>query len=283
MSILRVFAVGLAFALSAAPSLAQRFPLDAGSWGGKLRAGPSVNSRDIGSLREGEPITLLSREPEMFNGYPWFRIRTQSGREGYQWGGIICGLDGPIDGAFETCDTDFSQPVPKHAEVPAGAVDRRPARIAGANSAYTDVDFDRCSTLFESEEGGSVSLHCPGYGEEYPVIYLEGDGRVDIDPVADDGDFTTLSPFNRLGGRLEWRLDRSKTPFALIYRLSTATPEVPKSSTLFVKSVPSDGQPGCLVAKVQGDVPDANAVARQRADLLAPTFRCGVDRVVWDR
>ena len=37
------------------------------------------------------------------NDYPWFKIRYRGNRQGYQWGGIICSLDAPIDGTFETC------------------------------------------------------------------------------------------------------------------------------------------------------------------------------------
>ena len=39
----------------------------------------------------------------MDNDYPWFKIRYRGNRQGYQWGGSVCGLDQPIDGAFETC------------------------------------------------------------------------------------------------------------------------------------------------------------------------------------
>lgn len=79
------------------------FPMAAGSWGGIVRAGPGRQYAKVGSLAEGERITLIENTGIITNDYPWFRIRYRGNREGYQWGGIICGLEGPIDGAFETC------------------------------------------------------------------------------------------------------------------------------------------------------------------------------------
>ncbi len=79
------------------------FPMAAGSWGGIVRAGPGREYAKVGSLAEGERITLLKNTGVVTNDYPWFRIRFRGNREGYQWGGIICGLEGLIDGAFETC------------------------------------------------------------------------------------------------------------------------------------------------------------------------------------
>lgn len=64
------------------------FPVAAGSWGGVLRDGQGQQYRKIGSLAEGEPVTLMARTDVMDNGYPWFKITTKSGQSGYQWGGI---------------------------------------------------------------------------------------------------------------------------------------------------------------------------------------------------
>jgi len=80
------------------------FPMEAASWGGIVRDGPGQEYKRLTSLTEGQHITLLENTGIVFNQYPWFKIRYSGSREGYQWGGIICGLDAPIDGAFETCD-----------------------------------------------------------------------------------------------------------------------------------------------------------------------------------
>lgn len=79
------------------------FPLDAGSWGGVVRSGPGREFSRLGSLAEGERITLIENTGVLDNDYSWFKIRYRGSRVGYQWGGIVCGLDQPIDGAFETC------------------------------------------------------------------------------------------------------------------------------------------------------------------------------------
>ncbi len=95
------------FADDAGPGAGQEpaatFPIEARSWGGKVRSGPGPNFAQVGSLQEREPITLLEQsDAPLFQNFPWFKIRFH-GRVGYQWGGIICGTDAPIPGAFETC------------------------------------------------------------------------------------------------------------------------------------------------------------------------------------
>ena len=80
--------------------------VEAGSWGGNVRAAPNINSKKIGSLRNGDPVQLLENTGLMMNGYPWFRINVGSGITGYQWGGILCAYDVPIKGTFRICERD---------------------------------------------------------------------------------------------------------------------------------------------------------------------------------
>ena len=81
-----------------------RFPHEAKSWGGSVRAEPDAGSRKIGSLREGEPITVLDEaDAPLYQDLPWFRIRFR-GQTGYQWGGIICPVGEEIPGTFQVCD-----------------------------------------------------------------------------------------------------------------------------------------------------------------------------------
>jgi hypothetical protein len=89
----------------AAPSVSANddFPVAAGSWGGVLRDGPGQNYRQIGSLQEGEPITLMGRSDVIENGFPWFKITTQNGKTGYQWGGILCSTEAERPDIFKTC------------------------------------------------------------------------------------------------------------------------------------------------------------------------------------
>lgn len=72
------------------------------SWGGIVRDGPGQQFRRVTSLQEGEPIMILERTTEMFQGLPWFLIRYR-GRLGYHWGGIICPNHQSIPGTFDVC------------------------------------------------------------------------------------------------------------------------------------------------------------------------------------
>ncbi len=79
------------------------FPIRAASGGGVVRGGPGTNYRRLGSLREFERVTVTQNTGVMMNGYPWFKIRYRGGKSGYQWGGLICSLDQPFVGTFDTC------------------------------------------------------------------------------------------------------------------------------------------------------------------------------------
>lgn len=70
-------------------ALREFLPRETFSWGGKLRAGPSVNADDLGSTKERQPITIIENSGVVFNDYPWFKVQVD-GKEAYQWGGIIC-------------------------------------------------------------------------------------------------------------------------------------------------------------------------------------------------
>lgn len=78
--------------------------LSAQSWGGIVRAGPSLDAQRLDSLSEREQIALLQDSGVSMNGYSWFQIRYRDNRVGYQWGGIICGVGQPIPGAFQICN-----------------------------------------------------------------------------------------------------------------------------------------------------------------------------------
>jgi hypothetical protein len=79
------------------------FPIQAGSWGGKVRAGPGMEYEHLTSLKEGDPVTLLGVSDVVMNGYPWFHIQYRTGQEGFKWGGILCAKDVMVDGLYENC------------------------------------------------------------------------------------------------------------------------------------------------------------------------------------
>jgi len=83
---------------SAAPSVSANhdIPAAAGSWGGVLRDGPGRNYRQIGSLKEGEPVTLMGRTDVLEDGFPWFKLVTRSG-------GILCSTGAERPDLYKTC------------------------------------------------------------------------------------------------------------------------------------------------------------------------------------
>ena len=76
------------------------------SWGGKLRAGPGMKYDKIGSLGEGDRVTLLENTGVEMNGYNWFKIRRSNGQEGYKWSGILCSGALHVIGIYEKCIND---------------------------------------------------------------------------------------------------------------------------------------------------------------------------------
>lgn len=80
--------------------------IGARSYGGKLRAGPGMEFMQVGSLAEGDRVTLLVNTQERMNGYDWFFIRLPNGEEAYQWGGLLCSDELHVAGlyGFNGCD-----------------------------------------------------------------------------------------------------------------------------------------------------------------------------------
>ncbi len=76
-------------------------PMKGRSFGGKVRAKPSMDSAQVGSLKENDPITILRGSGTFMGEWEWFEIEWR-GKRGYQWGGIICSNQ-PVAGIFEVC------------------------------------------------------------------------------------------------------------------------------------------------------------------------------------
>ncbi len=74
------------------------------SWGGVVRSGPGMDFKQIASLKEGEKITVIEDANVEMNGYRWYKIRFGANKVGFQWGGIICPIGKPVDGAFQSCE-----------------------------------------------------------------------------------------------------------------------------------------------------------------------------------
>jgi hypothetical protein len=82
-------------------SQGQGFPAPGVSAGGIIRGGPGMDFNRVGSLGQGERITVLALTAAPYmNGYGWFKIEW-SGGTGYQWGGLLCPFNGYIEGAYD--------------------------------------------------------------------------------------------------------------------------------------------------------------------------------------
>lgn len=185
---------------------------------------------------------------------------------------ILAGCGGAKSGANGQNATSAPAPTSDNAAAPANAAMAPPA-TNGVASAYTDLNLSQCQTTSEVQEGDSMSWRCPGLGD-VPLFVSTGDLRYDIDAGVSNDNFQTLPPFNENPTRIEWRL-RDNRPVAIIFRLTLATNEQAEWSTaLGVATVGMAGKPGCTIAWVDGNVPDANDVARRIADERAATSRC---------
>ena len=75
---------------------------------------------------------------------------------------------------------------------------------------------------------------------------------------------------------VEWRL-KNKRPFAIIYRLTILLEYTgkPGASKLMVETIGTASKPGCRIAEIDGDKPNANIEARAAAEaLLKGTAKC---------
>ena len=155
-----------------------------------------------------------------------------------------------------------------------GAASAQPPERGPATSVYTNLDIDRCRVLEEVEEGGGAVWRCPGYGG-IPLIVMAGDLRFDVDAGEDNGVFESRPGFNAAPERVEWRL-RARQPRAIIYRIRLVGEGSEGRTLLGVETISRRGRwAGCLIAWIDGDVPNANAVARRIADRDNRRFRCG--------
>lgn len=154
---------------------------------------------------------------------------------------------------------------------------------AAFDSAYTDINLDKCLLLQADDFGASWA--CPGY-KGYPLKVAEGDLRFILsygfnqakEPLGGQ----TLPPFNHLGPKMEWRLSNASgrwMPIATIVRYFTQNPETSEETNeVLVVTQLVDGQT-CHIAYIDALAnTDANELARQAAD-KAGSFDCVNDAV----
>jgi hypothetical protein len=162
-----------------------------------------------------------------------------------------------------------------------------PAFAETNDSVYTSLDLAQCRQEAADPEdpvSGGV-WWCAGY-QGMPVRVAEGDLRYLVsygENAADEiAAGETLPAFNRIGETLEWRLHDDPTadgrrPIATILRYFTEAEGGSEGQVLVITKIGGPGQI-CHVGYVDATAnPEANLIARQIADSLAPTFGCGRD------
>ncbi len=145
-------------------------------------------------------------------------------------------------------------------------------------SSYTDLNLDECSIVSSDDMGSTWT--CSGY-RGIPVMVAEGDLRFFISyglKMAEErAAEQTLPPFNHPGERIEWRLgmkDGELKPIATILRFFTQREEGEDEAQILVVTRLGVGAT-CHVAYVDATAnSDANELARQAADEIAPEFDC---------
>ena len=72
------------------------------SFGGKLRAGPGQDYRQVGSLQERERVIILSNSGVRDGDWDWMEIRAGN-KTGFMWGGLLCPDQQMVPGIFHSC------------------------------------------------------------------------------------------------------------------------------------------------------------------------------------
>lgn len=151
------------------------------------------------------------------------------------------------------------------------------AHADSITSLFTSLDIAKCKTVSISEEDGGGSWKCRGI-KGYNVIYSEGDlrGTVAFGPAAENqcSGSQSFGKFNSPGTKIEWRMKSGK-PFATILRWFTDNGE-PDGKQNWLVVTKLNGDEACRTAFIDTKLPNANAVAQQKAD-SASNFNCAKD------
>lgn len=116
LTILAASAAGLLIAGPAAEAQSTKFPVEAGSWGGKVRTGPGSSFKQVAGLKEGDTVKILEDTGVKMNGFPWFKIEFGEGRTGYKWGGVLCSRKTAVKGTFRQCEGYVASEQPEPAK-----------------------------------------------------------------------------------------------------------------------------------------------------------------------
>jgi hypothetical protein len=148
-------------------------------------------------------------------------------------------------------------------------------------SVYSDLDLKTCKVLeLNADEGEGGVWECKGI-TGFDVLYLEGDlrGYIAFGPEARSqcSSAQTFGAFNSPGPKIEWRMENGK-PIATILRWFTdngSGEANAKQNWLAVTKL--NGKDACRTALIDTKYPNANTLARAKADGKAHTFNCEKD------
>ena len=157
------------------------------------------------------------------------------------------------------------------------------AAAGGISSVYSDFDLKACEALELNngeDEGEGGIWKCKGI-PGFDVLYLEGDlrGFIAFGPEGRSqcSSAQTFGAFNSPGPKIEWRMENGK-PIATILRWFTDNgmgEANSKQNWLVVTKL--NGRDACRTALIDTTYPDANIVAREKADGPARSFNCEKD------
>ena len=148
-------------------------------------------------------------------------------------------------------------------------------------SVYSDFDLKKCKALeLYADEGEGGIWQCEGI-KGFDVLYLEGDlrGYIAFGPEARSQctSAQTFGAFNSPGPKIEWRMENGK-PIATIFRWFTENgsgEENSRQNWLVVTKL--NGKDACRTALIDTKYPNANIVARDKADEDPRDFNCEKD------
>ena len=155
------------------------------------------------------------------------------------------------------------------------------AQAETASSVYSDLDITKCKTIAEyTEDVGGIEVLCKGI-KGYDVTYVEGDLRGAIsfgkNGKKQCASMQTFGAFNSVGKKIEWRMVKGK-PIATILRWFTDNGEKDGKQNWLVVTKLGEKE-SCRTAIIDTKMPNANAVAQQKADAAA-SFNCEKDTAV---
>ena len=148
-------------------------------------------------------------------------------------------------------------------------------------SVYSDLDLKKCKALeLYADEGEGGVWECKGI-KGFDVLYLEGDLRgyvaFGLEARSQCASAQTFGAFNSPGPKIEWRMENGK-PIATILRWLTdngSGEANARQNWLAVSKL--NGKDACRTALIDTKYPNANAVARAKADGQSRAFNCEKD------